>query len=156
MSSEHSREALLAALEREREALLALLPRFDEETWRDGRRNDGWSAHDITMHLADSTYGLARITLGEIPPAAPTDERGWMQVDELNQARREKNAELTREKAMSRFAASFEHGRRAIEQVDDLAAAGPTGGQFTKGDWLARLVEHNRMHREELERMLAP
>jgi hypothetical protein len=154
MTTDLSREALLASLAVEREALLALLPRFSDVAWRSVSRADGWTPHDITTHLADATYGLALITLGELPPPAALDATGWMQVDALNQQRREKNAALSREKAMSRLASSFDHARRAVEQTDDLAAPGPTGPQRTKGNWLERMILHNRIHREELAALL--
>jgi len=61
------------------EALLELLPRFGDEQLRTATRADGWTAHDIAMHTADSNYGLALMVLGEIPPNPQINEQtGWM------------------------------------------------------------------------------
>src|SRR4026209_2615177 len=115
MSTPTNREELLAALEQERGALLELLPRFGDEQWRTIAREDGWTAHDIATHLADSNYGLALMVLGEIPPALQVNEQtGRISPDELNEQRRQKNAALPRAKVMSRMASSFDHARRAI------------------------------------------
>src|SRR5512141_1277864 len=114
MPTNLNREDLLAALERERAAMLELLPRFGNEQLRTAARADGWSAHDIATHLADSNYGLALMVLGELPPAGPLSQRtGWMEVDDLNEQRRQKNATLPREKVASRMSSSFDHARRA-------------------------------------------
>ena len=150
-----NREDLLAALARERAAMLELLPRFGDEQLRTAARADGWTAHDIATHTADSNYGLALMVLGEIPPALRVDEQtGWISPNELNEQRRQKNAGLPREKLMSRMASSFDHARRAIETIDDYDAPGPLGPRHTKRQWLERIVEHAGEHRRDLERLL--
>ena len=156
MDQEITREGLLTALGQERAALLDLLPRFSDEQWYTLARDDGWTAHDITMHLADSNYGLALIVLGEIPPPLKLDESsGWMDgLDEYNEQRRQKNATLTRDKALSRTKNALDHAQRAIESVDDLSAPGPYGPIHTKGQWLRRIVQHTRMHRRDLTQMI--
>ncbi len=156
MNEPPDRAGLLAALEVERDALLALLPRFDDEQWRAPARTDGWSPHDIVMHLADSGYGMALMVLGEMTPSLPLTDQGWMDIDGYNEQRRVKNAALTREKAMGRIAASFKHVRRAIEATADMNAPGPYGPVHTRGFWLQRMVDHARLHRHELEESLAP
>jgi hypothetical protein len=145
---------LLAALEIERIGFEAVLPRYSEEQWRAVTRSDGWNAHDIAAHLADANYGLALLVLGEIKPNMPLNADGWMDIDEYNQQRREKNASLTKAKVESRLASSFEHARRAIEATDDLAADGPYGPVHTKAMWLNRIVAHSQAHRQELEELL--
>src|SRR6185503_13940414 len=101
MPTHINREDLLAALERERAAMLELLPRFGDEQLRTATRADGWTAHDIAMHTADSNYGLALMVLGELPPNNQIDQQtGWMSVDGLNEQRRQKNATLPRAKVM--------------------------------------------------------
>ena len=151
-----TREQLLAVIERERAALLDLLPRFSHEQWYSATRDDGWTAHDIATHLADSNYGLALIVLGEAQPPLQLDaSTGWMDgLDTYNEQRRQKNAALPREKVLSRTASAFDHARRAIETVDDLAAPGPYGPIHTKGMWLRRIVQHTQMHRRDLEQLL--
>src|SRR5689334_25153214 len=110
MTTPIRREDLLAALERERVAMLELLPRFSDEQMRTAARADGWTAHDIATHLADSNYGLALMVLGEIPPAMQVNEQtGWVNADAINEQRRQKNATLPREKVMTRMASSFDH-----------------------------------------------
>lgn len=150
MFPEMTRDDLLAALDAELEALLALLPRYDEQRWRAPARADGWSPHDIACHLADSTYGLALMALGEIPPAGPLNERGWMDVDDLNEQRRLRNTALPREKVQSRMASAFAHARRAVDASPDLGAPGPLGPVHTRGMWLTRIALHAREHRQEL------
>jgi hypothetical protein len=156
MTDLKTREELLEALERERAAVLELLPRFSDEQWRIAARADGWTAHDIAMHLADSNYGLSLMVLGEIPPPLKLDEAtGWMQnLDELNETRRQKNAELPREKVLSRTSSAFGHVRRAIEGTDDLEAPGPYGPIHTKGQLLRRIIGHTQEHRQDLEQIL--
>jgi uncharacterized protein (TIGR03083 family) len=155
MPTNINREDLLAMLEHERAALLELLPRFGDEQFRTATRADGWTAHDIATHLADSNYGLALMVLGEIPPAIRVDEQtGWISPDELNEQRRQKNAALPREKVMSRMASSFDHARRAIETIDDYDAPGPLGPRHTKRQWLKRIVDHAGEHRQDLEQLL--
>jgi hypothetical protein len=155
MSTPINREDLLAKLERERAAMLELLPRFSDQQLRTAMRADGWTAHDIATHTADSNYGLALMVLGEIPPALQVNEQtGWINPDELNEQRRQKNANLPREKIMSRMASSFEHARRAIETIDDYDAPGPLGPRHTKGQWLKRIVDHAGEHRRDLEQLL--
>src|SRR3954452_19141858 len=155
MSTTLTREDLLAMLEHERAALLELLPRFGDEQLHTAARADGWTAHDIATHLADSNYGLALMVLGEIPPALRVDEQtGWISPDELNEQRRQKNETLPRAKVMSRMASSFDHARRAIETIDDYDAPGPLGPRHTKGQWLQRIVAHTREHRQDLEQLL--
>jgi hypothetical protein len=150
-----NREDLLAGLEHERVALLELLPRFGDQQLRTAMRADGWTAHDIAMHTADSNYGLALMVLGEIPPAMQINEQtGWVNPDEVNEQRRQKNAALPREKVMSRMASSFDHARRAIETIDDYDAPGPLGPRHTKGQWLKRIVDHANEHRRDLEQLL--
>lgn len=147
--------ALLAAINAEHATLLALLPQFTEEQWRAEGRADGWSPHDIIMHLADSGYGMALMVLGEIKPSLPLNAAGWMDADAHNDQRRIKNAGQSRAKAMSRLEASFEHVRRAIETTVDMQAPGPYGPIHTRGFWLQSMVNHAREHRAELEEMLA-
>ena len=155
MATPINREDLLARLEHERAALLELLPRFSDQQLRTAMRADGWTAHDIAMHTADSNYGLALMVLGEIPPAIRVNEQtGWVDPDEVNEQRRQKNANLPREKVMSRMASSFEHARRAIETIDDYDAPGPLGARHTKGQWLKRIVDHAGAHRQDLEQLL--
>jgi uncharacterized protein (TIGR03083 family) len=156
MTSTTSREELLAALDQERAALLELLPRFSDEQMRAARRADGWTAHDIAMHLADSNYGLALMALGELNPPLKLDETSlWMAgLDEYNEQRRQKNATLPREKVLSRTANALDHARRAIESTDDMDAPGPYGPVHTKRTWLKRIVDHTREHRRDLEQLL--
>ena len=150
-----TREELLATLDQERATILALLPRFSDDQWRTTTRADGWTVHDIAMHLADSNYGLALMVLGELQPAAKLNEQtGWMDVADLNEQRRQKNAALSREKVLSRMTSSFDHARRAIESTADFDAPGPYGPIHTKGQWLRRIVDHTREHHQDLEQLL--
>lgn len=155
MATIPTRDELLAALEAERAAIFELLPRFGDERWRTATRSDGWTAHEIAAHLADANYGLALLVLGELQPTLPTNPTtGWMDPDENNQQRREKNRSLPREKIASRMASAFEHARRAIETVRDVDAPGPYGPRHTKGQWLKRIIDHTREHRADLEALL--
>src|SRR3954468_21380003 len=101
MASSLTRADLLSTLEHERAAMLDLLPRFGDEQLHTAMRADGWSAHDIAMHTADSNYGLALMVLGEIPPAIQVNEQtGWVDAANINEQRRQKNANLPRAKVM--------------------------------------------------------
>jgi uncharacterized protein (TIGR03083 family) len=154
MPSTVNREELLARLDETRAKLLDLLPRFDDEQWRTSTRADGWTVHDIAVHVADSNYGLALMILGEIPTVFKLDEKtGWMNVDDLNEQRREKNAGLPREKVMSRLASALGHARRALESVDDFDAPSPLGSSVTNGRWLKRIVDHNQEHIADFEQL---
>ncbi len=145
------RAMMLESLATERHELEALLPTISDDRWRDASREDGWSVHHIVTHLADSTYGLALLALGEIKPALPFNQQtGWMDVDGYNEDRRQKNASLSREKAMQRLSSAYDHARRAIEQAPDLGAPGPYGDAHTVGLWLQRIIDHTRDHRQEL------
>ncbi|HEX5689906.1 MAG TPA: DinB family protein, partial [Roseiflexaceae bacterium] len=153
MPAPHTREELLEALAQERAALLDVLPQFSAEQWHSATREDGWTAQDIAMHLADANYGLALMTLGEIEPPMKLDpETKWMAgLDEYNESRRAKNATLPSDKVLSRSAKALDEARRAMESVDDLDAPGPLGPAHTKRQWLQRIVGHTRMHRKDLE-----
>ncbi len=155
MEQLQTREELLAAFEQERAALLDVLPRFSDEQWR-STREDGWTAHDIAAHLADANYGLALMVRGDMPPPLPLDQStGWMSgLDAYNQVRRDKNAELPREKVLSRSAKALEQARQTIEVVDDLDAPGPYGPLHTKRQLLQRIIKHTHDHRVELEQLL--
>jgi hypothetical protein len=150
-----TREALLVALAEERAALERVIVSYDQQTWRNVVRDDGWNAHDIAAHLADANYGLALMVLGEIQPTAPLNDKGWMDVDQMNIQRREKNAALPMEKVIGRLASSFGHAQRAIEATADLSAPGPYGPVHTKSMWLNRIVNHTHQHRVDLEKLLA-
>jgi hypothetical protein len=154
MTPEPLRAELLAALDEERALLLELLPRFEDEEWRGRGRPDGWSAHEVAMHIADSTYGLALLALGELKPSLPLDAGGWMDAAELNEQRRARSAGFPREKVMSRVSGAFDNARRAIATIEEFDAPGPYGAVHTRGQWLRRIVEHAREHRAELELML--
>ena len=147
--------ALQAALNDEQQALTGLLPRIDDATWQGGKRADGWTVHDIVAHMADSTYGLSLLVLGEVKPSLELDERGWLKADGHNAERRAKLAALPRAKIESRLQASFDYARRAIDATADLNAPGPYGAIHTRGRWLNRIVEHLHEHRGDLEKLLA-
>lgn len=156
MDAETVRAELLAALDREEAALAALLPRFDDAQWRDTGRDDGWSVHDVVAHVADSTYGLALMALGELPLTLDVDAAAGVatNVDALNAARRAKNAELPRAKVLSRLQSACGHARRAFTALDPAA---PLAGRpdLRNEPWLRRIVDHIAAHRAELEQLQA-
>lgn len=156
MTNHIDRAALLAALDAEREQVLALLPQFSEEQWRNTARADGWTAHDIAGHLADSTYGLALMLLEESTVNVPADPvTGQADASVINQMRREKNRDLPREKTISRMTNAFATARRAFETVEDHATPVPFGQGATKGFLLQRIIDHSVSHRTELAELLA-
>ena len=132
--------ALLDGLEAERHTLEALLPRIDDIMWQNACRADGWSPHDIIAHLADSNYGLALMTLGELQPSLPLSDKNWMQVDDYNQQRRIKNAALPREKVMSHWQAALTtpdaqlSQPRRLTRQDHMGQSTPRGTGST-GSW---------------------
>jgi len=126
-------------------------PRFGDQQLRTATRADGWTAHDIAMHTADSNYGLALMVLGEIPPNNQINQQtGWMSVDDLNEQRRQKNATLPRAKVMTRMASSFDHARRAIETIDGLRRARPARPAPYQRAMVERIVDHAGEHRHDL------
>lgn len=150
-----SRAELLAGLADARATLEALLPRFSDAQWHDASRADGWTAHDIVAHIADSSYALARMTLGEIQPVLPLNTAtNWMDASDLNEQRRQQNRTLSREKLIGRLASALGHAERAISTIDDYAAPGPYGPVHTSGQWLQRIIDHNREHTAELSALL--
>jgi uncharacterized damage-inducible protein DinB len=156
MNDEDLRAALLPALEVEARTLLALVQAHDGAVLRAATREDGWTAHDILAHIADATYGLALLTLGEAQPTLPTDpQTGYLSPHEYNEQRRQKNADISHEKLLSRLESAFATARRAIVDTADLAADGPYGPPTTRRDWLQRIVDHAQGHREELSALLA-
>lgn len=155
MSVSHTREELLATLEHESAALLDLLPRFTDEQWRATLREDGWSVHDIAIHLADSNYGLALMVIGEFQPTLKLNETtGWLDADDHNEQRRQRNAALSRDKVMSRTIGAIDHARRALQTIDDLTAPGPYGAIHTKETFIQAIIIHTRTHRHDLEALL--
>lgn len=138
-------------LEEEQQALMALLTGLSDQHWTDVSRSDGWSVHEVVGHLADSNYGLALMTLGEIPPAIPLNDQGKLDPSGINESGRQRNAALGREKIVERLTKSFGHVRRAIDGSADLQADGPYGPGSTRGMWLQRIIDHMAEHRRELE-----
>jgi uncharacterized damage-inducible protein DinB len=150
-----NKAALLGALDDEAALLQRLFDSYDDEALHAMVRSDGWSAHAILAHVADSTYGLALMITGEIPATLEVDEtNGWIPPHEYNEQRRQKNATLSRAKLNERLAGGFAAARRALEQEQQAEAPGPTGGRFTRGDWHQRVVEHIQGHRAELEALI--
>lgn len=152
MPTEFDQAAVLAALDAEEAALQAALAGYSDTALTASTRADGWTAHDIAAHLADSTYGLALMLLGEIPVSLPTDpQTGWISPHEYNEQRRQKNTGLSREKLSQRMAGAFAAARRAAIAEAEPTALGPTGESFTRADWHQRTIAHIRSHRAELE-----
>lgn len=155
MTTAPTREELLATLAQERTALLALLPQFTDDQWYRTTRADGWTVHDIAAHIADGTYGLAMMVLGELPPSLKLDaQTGWMDVEALNAQLRQKNATLPREKVLSRLNNAIDQAQRAIDATSSMEAPGPYGEAHTRGYWLRQMVAHIGEHRSELEDLL--
>jgi hypothetical protein len=155
MTDHDFRTHLQNDLDGEYTALLALARAYSGDELGAATRADGWTAHDILAHIADATYGLALLTLGEAQPTLPTDpQTGYLSPHEYNEQRRQKNATLSAEKVMSRLESAFATAGRAIADTPDLAANGPYGPPTTRRDWLQRIVDHARSHREELTELL--
>lgn len=152
------RETLRAAFEAERSALMSVIGRLQVEQWESLKRDDGWIAHDIVMHLADTNYGLALMAQRKTLPWMSFDrQRGWFdqaQVDLMNQERREKNKGLPLEKVLSRTEKSLDEVAAAIDTVEDLDAESPLDASISTGVMLRRIVRHMAEHRSELEYLL--
>ena len=156
MTNQLDRAALITALDAESQQVLALLPQFSDQQWRTNSRADGWTAHDIAGHMADSTYGLALMLLGESTVNVPADPlTGQADASVINQTRREKNRDLPREKVLSRMTAAFATARRAFDTVEDYATVVPFGQGVNKGWLMQRIIDHSVAHREELQALLA-
>jgi hypothetical protein len=155
MAGAFDQAAFLATLEQEEATLQTLLAGFDDEAFHSKARPDGWNAHAIVAHVADATYGLALMILGEIPVSLPVDETtGWMDLHDYNEQRRQKNAQLSRAKLNERLAGAFQAARRALASEQHPTSPGPTGGRYTRADWHQRLITHIQDHRAELEALI--
>jgi len=150
-----TKDGLLGWLEQEREATLALLPRFSDEQWAKLAREDGWTVHDIAVHMATSNYGLAGMALGEIPAPPPAESRKAMMasIDQINETMRARHQSLPREKTMQRVGGAFDQVRRAIETLD-LAGPSLYPGFPNTAALIQMIVGHSASHRAELEAML--
>lgn len=149
-----TRDELLAELDTERSAITDTVGRIGDEQWTALKRPDGWTAAEIVGHVGDSAYGMALMAdrggpLDETPLAA----NGELDVDTINEQRRQKFATMERPKIQRRLAGGLHETRCVIEQSPDLDAPGPFAN-YTKAEWLQRIIKHVRHHREELEGML--
>lgn len=157
MTNQINREALSVALAEERKRVLALVPQFSDDEWRALARDDGWTVHDVAIHVADTTYGLALMLTGQAaaPPMPVDPTTGWFTPHEYNEARRQKNRDLPREKVFSRMNGAFDAAERAIETIQDYHAPITFGPTATTGAVLQRIIDHSAGHRAELEQLLA-
>ena len=70
--NELSRQDVLNSLTEEHNTLMNFLSRLSDEEWRGLLRNDGWSIHDITAHVADVYLTTVRLSgaAPHVPKAA--------------------------------------------------------------------------------------
>jgi hypothetical protein len=149
------RDPLLTALAAEHTALAAVITAIDDDAWRAPIRADGWSPHDIVAHVADGTYGMARMIADELPApdfSGPVQiAQSLVAIDAFNDARRMTNAALSREKVVSRLASAFAVAERAIRNCPDPSMVRPAGTRQDLAFWAQRIVDHAAGHREELK-----
>lgn len=152
-----SQNALLETLATEEIALATLLGRIDDEQWATVRRADGWGLAEVFGHLGDSAYGMAMLAeKGSVPAGAPTDANGNLDIDALNERRRERHATMDRPTIEQRVHGGLAEARRVIAHTSnaDLGSPGPFGPTPTKGEWLTMLLQHTASHRHEIEALV--
>ncbi len=149
-----TRETMLAALAHEHDALDDAAMALDDAAWHAPIRADGWSPHDIVAHVADGTYGMARLLKDELPAfnfSTPAQIRATLVgIDAFNDQRRATNAQLTREKVMSRLASAFTVAQQAVQACPDPAVVRPAGTQQDLAFWAQRIIDHAAGHRAEM------
>ncbi len=144
-----NREEILAAYDAEETALRELVGRISDMQWGGLVRGDGWTIHDIVAHIGEAAYGLARVAA--VRPDMTLD------LDQLNEQRRQKSRVLGRVEVEGRLASGFAAGRALLAtDVDlrDTLAGGPFPG-VSVGALLMRLATHSAEHRREIEALLA-
>jgi uncharacterized damage-inducible protein DinB len=144
-----TQETLRADIDAAQAMLQELLPRISDDDWHNLRRDDGWSIHDIVGHIADSSYGIARMLTAGLPPGTK------LSVDERNTARRESMRTLPRAEVEKRIASGFDAARETLSSIPDLNAPGPPGMEYNAGQWLAIIPPHVAAHQQEIEDLLA-
>ncbi|MCG8353461.1 MAG: DinB family protein [Chloroflexales bacterium] len=144
-----TRETIRADINAAQEDLQELMPRISDDDWYNLQRDDGWSIHDIVGHIADSSYGIARMLTAGLPPGAK------LNIDERNAARRESMRTLPRAEIEQRLASGFDAARETLSSIPDLNAPGPPGIERNAGQCLAIIPLHVAAHQQEIEDLLA-
>lgn len=117
---------------------------------------DGWTIREILAHLVDDEMYVMRTRMERIikedePHLAPHDEKKWF-------AHRNKTRD-----ALDDLLADFQLQRAAslgmlhMLRDSDWQRTGyqPEYGRFTAEEWLSHWVEHDTVHIQQIERILA-
>ncbi|MCH7697522.1 MAG: ClbS/DfsB family four-helix bundle protein [Chloroflexi bacterium] len=153
----HTKQDLLAEIQRERTKLVALLAPLDEAGMLVAVRDDGWTAKDILAHLTAWEQRLLRWlerwrTTGD--PGRPEVGVSWDGFDALN----DKDHLATKETPLPDVRRASTDAYEAVigvldSMTDDDLAVHPETPDGPTWSWIfsANTWEHYQEHREEIE-----
>jgi hypothetical protein len=148
------RQALIESYGRAHETLDAALARFPQEMWQ-WRPADGWSIHEIIVHVTDSeanSFARCRRFIAEPEQELMAyDEAVWAKALDYHSQSTELAVELFR--WLRR--ASYELVRGLPEATWANRAYHPESGWMTMDDWLVTYERHVRVHVEQMEGVFA-
>jgi uncharacterized damage-inducible protein DinB len=137
------------------EKLAAALPQLPRAMWQYRAAADGWTIHEIIVHIADSeanSYVRCRRFIAE--PGAPVlgyDEMGWAQ--RLNYHAQSPEAALELFKQLR--AASYELIKALPEEAWANTVVHSENGVMTMDDWLAVYDRHVPDHIAQMQAVYA-
>ena len=137
------------------EKLLAALPQFPRAMWQYRAAPDGWTIHEIIVHLADSeanSYARCRRFIAEPGSTVMAyDEMAWAQ--RLNYHAQSPEAALELFKQLR--AASYALIETLPEAVWDNTIVHPENGVMTMDDWLDVYDRHVPEHIAQMQEVYA-
>jgi hypothetical protein len=135
--------------------LMAALPHFPREMWQFRAAPDGWTIHEIIVHLADSeanSYVRCRRFIAE--PGTPVlgyDEMGWAR--QLNYHAQSPEAALELFKQLR--AASYELIKALPEETWANTVVHSENGVMTMDNWLDVYDRHVTDHIAQMQEVYA-
>ncbi len=160
--NELSRQDVLNSLTKEHNMLMDFLSRLSDEEWRSLTRNDDWSMHDITAHVADVYLTTVRLSgvAPYVPKAAagmtlPMMPDGRVNTERLNMLRYQVNRELPYDVIVERLHEAYASIIDTIKSLerDRLDGPGPYGPPHTMLTWFNAMILHVREHRLQMKRI---
>ncbi len=135
--------------------LIAALPQFPREMWQYRAKPDGWTIHEIVVHIADSeanSYVRCRRCIAE--PGSTV-----MAYDEMAWAQKLNYHAQSPEAAIELFRYLRECSYRLIKTLPEAAWTStivhPENGVMTMDDWLEVYDRHVPDHIAQMQEVLA-